>query len=212
MTTLDLLFSRRLVPVVVLDNPDGARPLAQALAAGGLPVAEVTFRTPNAGRALSVMAEDPAMTVGAGTVISTSQVDAAVAAGARFVVSPGYSRAVVDRCRDLDVPVLPGVATATELMAALEADITSVKFFPAEPLGGIRMLRALGSAFPQARFVPTGGIAAANLASYLAEPAVVAVGGSWMVASALITDQAWDQVTRLTAEAVKLANDLGRAG
>jgi 2-dehydro-3-deoxyphosphogluconate aldolase/(4S)-4-hydroxy-2-oxoglutarate aldolase len=212
MTTFDLLFRGRLVPVVVLDDPSRAKPLAQALAAGGLPIAEVTFRTPKAGDALSAMAEDPRMSVGAGTVITPAQVDAAVAAGARFVVSPGFSRAVVTRCRDLNVPVLPGVATASDLIAAFDAGLTTVKLFPAEPLGGISMLRALAAAFPQARFVPTGGISATNAASYLAEPAVLAVGGSWMVARELISDEGWDRVTRLTAEAVELADQAGRRG
>ncbi len=212
MTVLDQLFSHRVIPVVVLDDPGRAKPLAQALMAGGLPVAEVTFRTPNARSALSAMAEDPAMTVGAGTVISATHVDAAVDSGARFVVCPGYSRAVVDRCRELDVPVLPGVANATDLINALDADITDVKLFPVEPLGGIKMLRALAAAFPQARFVPTGGVSATNASAYLSEPAVVAVGGSWMVATALVADQAWEQITRLTAEALELAKRAGREG
>jgi 2-dehydro-3-deoxyphosphogluconate aldolase / (4S)-4-hydroxy-2-oxoglutarate aldolase len=210
MTMFDLLFPGRLVPVVVLDDPARAKPLAQALAAGGLPVAEVTLRTPKAGDALSAMAEDPGMTVGAGTVISEAQVDAAVAAGARFVVCPGYSRAVVNRCRDLNVPVLPGVATSSDLIAAVDAGLTTVKLFPAEPLGGIPMLRALAAVFPQARFVPTGGISVANAAAYLAEPAVLAIGGSWMVARELISDECWERVTRLTAEAVELAAEAGR--
>jgi len=173
-------------------------------------VAEVTFRTPKAGDALSSMAEDSDMIVGAGTVISSTQVDAAVTAGARFVVSPGYSDAVVTRCRELGVPVLPGVATASELIAAFEAGLTTVKFFPAEPLGGLPLLRALAAAFPEARFVPTGGISAANAASYLAEPVVLAVGGSWMVAKELISQKDWKRVTRLTAEAVQLAADVGQ--
>ena len=210
MTTFDLLFPRRLIPVVVLDDPCRAKPLAQALAAGGLPVAEVTFRTPQARDALSAMAEDSRMTVGAGTVISAAQVDAAVTAGARFVVCPGYSRDVVHRCRDLNVPVLPGAATASDLIAAFDAGLTTVKLFPAEPLGGITMLRALAAAFPQVRFVPTGGISPANAASYLADPAVLAVGGSWMVARELMSDTGWDRVTRLTAEAVELADQVGR--
>jgi 2-dehydro-3-deoxyphosphogluconate aldolase/(4S)-4-hydroxy-2-oxoglutarate aldolase len=151
------------------------------------------------------MAEDPAMIVGAGTVISTDQVDTAVAAGARFVVSPGFSHAVVRRCRELDVPVVPGVATATELMTALDAGITIVKLFPAEPLGGVRTLRSLAAVFPQVRFVPTGGITATNAATYLGEPSVLAVGGSWMVAPVLLARNSWDAVTRLAAEAVALA-------
>jgi 2-dehydro-3-deoxyphosphogluconate aldolase/(4S)-4-hydroxy-2-oxoglutarate aldolase len=158
------------------------------------------------------MAEDPALSVGAGTVISADQVDTAVAAGARFLVSPGFSHAVVRRCHELDVPVVPGVATATELMTALDAGITIVKLFPAEPLGGITTLRSLAGVFPQVRFVPTGGISAANAASYLAEPSVLAVGGSWMVAAPLLARHSWDAVTRLAAEAVALARPAGQAG
>jgi 2-dehydro-3-deoxyphosphogluconate aldolase/(4S)-4-hydroxy-2-oxoglutarate aldolase len=185
--------------------------LAEALTAGGLPLAEVTFRTSAARETVATMAADPAMVVGAGTIISADQVDTAVAAGARFVVSPGFSQAVVRRCRDLDVPVVPGVATATELMAALDAGITIVKLFPAEPLGGITALRSLAAVFPQVRFVPTGGISAANAMTYLTEASVLAVGGSWMVAPPLLARQSWDAVARLTAEAVALARGAGQA-
>jgi 2-dehydro-3-deoxyphosphogluconate aldolase/(4S)-4-hydroxy-2-oxoglutarate aldolase len=201
----DLLAERRVVPVVVLQDPGGAKPLAAALAAGGLPLAEVTFRTAAAAATVAAMAEDPALTVGAGTVISVDQVDAAVAAGAQFVVSPGFSARVVSRCQELGVPVVPGVATATELMAALDAGITTVKLFPAEASGGIKLLRSLAPVFPQVRFVPTGGITAANAPIYLAEPSVLAVGGSWMVAPSLLAQCSWARVTRLAAEAVALA-------
>jgi 2-dehydro-3-deoxyphosphogluconate aldolase/(4S)-4-hydroxy-2-oxoglutarate aldolase len=180
--------------------------LAEALTAGGLPLAEVTFRTPSARQALAAMAEDPALIVGAGTVISAEQVDDAVAAGARFVVSPGFSPAVVRRCQQLGVPVVPGVATATELMAALDAGITIVKFFPSESLGGVTTLRALAPVFPQVRFVPTGGISPANASAYLAEPSVLAVGGSWMVTPPLLAQRSWDTITRIAAEAVALAH------
>ncbi len=162
VTVLQVLAQRRVIPVVVLDDPRAAKPLAEALTAGGLPLVEVTFRTDNAEQVVRAMAEDPALMVGAGTVTSARQVDAAVAAGAEFVVSPGFSGAVITRCRQLDILVIPGVATATELMAVLGTDITTVKLFPAEPLGGISTLRALAAVFPQVRFVPTGGISAAN--------------------------------------------------
>jgi 2-dehydro-3-deoxyphosphogluconate aldolase/(4S)-4-hydroxy-2-oxoglutarate aldolase len=208
MTIVDLLAQRRVVPVVVLQDPSGAKPLAEALTAGGLTVAEVTFRTSTATQTVAAMVEDPALIVGAGTVISADQVDTAVGAGARFVVSPGFSHAVVRRCHEL---VVPGVATATELMAALDAGITIVKLFPAEPLGGISTLRSLAAVFPQVRFVPTGGISATNAATYLAEPSVLAVGGSWMVAPALLARNSWGDVTRLSAEAVALARGAGQA-
>jgi 2-dehydro-3-deoxyphosphogluconate aldolase/(4S)-4-hydroxy-2-oxoglutarate aldolase len=206
MTVLEDLAERRVVPVVVLHDPGAAKPLAEALVAGGLPLAELTFRTDAAEQSLRVMAEHSTLTVGAGTVTSAGQVDVAVAAGARFVVSPGFSPSVISRCRELDTPVIPGVATATELMAALDAGITTVKLFPAEPLGGVRTLRAFASVFPQVRFVPTGGISATNAASYLVEPSVLAVGGSWMVAPKLLAEHSWDAVTRLVAEAVGLAH------
>ena len=180
MTVIDLLAQRRVVPVIVLQDPTGAKPLAEALSAGGLPLAEVTLRTPAAAQTVAAMAEDPAMVVGAGPIISADQVDTAVSAGARFVVTPGFSSALVRRCDELTVPVVPGVATATELMAALDAGITTVKLFPAEPIGGINTLRSLAAVFPHVRFVPTGGISAVNAPTYLAEPSVLAVGGSWM--------------------------------
>jgi 2-dehydro-3-deoxyphosphogluconate aldolase/(4S)-4-hydroxy-2-oxoglutarate aldolase len=212
MTILDLLAHLRVVPVVVLHDPILAKPLAEALTAGGLPLAEVTFRTDTAVDALTAMAADPALTVGAGTVVSIEQVDLAAAAGASFIVSPGFSPAVVGRCRQLDIPVIPGVATATELISALDAGITSVKFFPAEPLGGIKTLRAHAAVFPQVRFIPTGGISAANAATYLAEPSVLAVGGSWMVAPSLLAQHSWDEVMRLTTEAAAIARQAAAAG
>jgi 2-dehydro-3-deoxyphosphogluconate aldolase/(4S)-4-hydroxy-2-oxoglutarate aldolase len=197
--------------VVVLADASEAKPLARALAVGGLPLAEVTFRNPAAAQTIAGMAEDPALTVGAGTVISADQVDTAVDAGAKFVVSPGFSSAVVNRCAELDVPIIPGVATATELMAALDAGITTVKLFHAERLGGVTTLRALAPVFPQVRFVPTGGISPANAATYLAEPSVLAIGGSWMVAPTLLAEHSWDEVTRLAAEAVAIAQQAGQA-
>lgn len=210
MTIVELLAERRVVPVVVVQDPSEAKPLVEALTAGGLPLAEITFRTSAAARALAAMAEDPAMIVGAGTVLSADQVDTAVGAGARFVVSPGFSAAVVRRCHELRVPVVPGVATATDLMAALDAGLTTVKLFPAEPLGGITTLRSLAAVFPQVRFIPTGGISAANAPTYLAEPSVLAVGGSWMVAPSLLAQHSWDAVTRLVTEAVAVAARAGQ--
>jgi 2-dehydro-3-deoxyphosphogluconate aldolase/(4S)-4-hydroxy-2-oxoglutarate aldolase len=195
----------RLVPAVVIDDPAAARPLAEALVAGGLPCAEVTFRTPAAEAALAAMAADPRLLVGAGTVVRPEQVDRAVAAGARFIVSPGLSVGVVRHCRRLGVPVVPGVATATEIQAAGEEGLDVLKFFPAEPLGGLPTLAALAAPFPGVRFVPTGGIGAAQLGRYLAHPSVLAVGGTWMVAPKLVAAGAWDEITRLAAEAVALA-------
>jgi len=203
------LATTRLVPVVVIEHHEDARPLAAALAAGGLRCAEITFRTDAAEAALRIMteramAEDESLLVGAGTVLTPAQVDRAVAAGARFIVSPGLSPTVVRHCQGLRVPVFPGVATATEIQAALEEGLDIVKFFPAEPLGGVAMVSALAAPFTGVRFIPTGGISATQLAGYLAHRSVLAVGGSWMVAPKLMAAGAWDEITRLTAEAVSM--------
>ncbi len=202
---LSLIEASRLVPVVVLEDVSAAEPLGAALKAGGLPLAEVTFRTPAAEESLRRMAEDPELTVGAGTVVRAEQVDRAVAAGAKFIVSPGLSRSVVERARAVGVPVFPGVATPTEIIAALDLGLDTVKLFPAGSLGGVATLKALSAPFTTVRFIPTGGITGASLADYLAVPSVLAVGGSWMVAPALIAAGNWDEITRLTAEAVAAA-------
>lgn len=192
-----------IIPVVVLDDPADAVPLSEALCAGGLPVAEVTFRTGAAVESIAAMAQNPNMLVGAGTIIHPDQVDAAAAAGARFLVSPGFSLAVIRRAREVGLPIIPGIATATELMAALNEDITVVKFFPAGTSGGLPAIKALAGPFPQMEFVPTGGVGAGNLAEYLSMPAVVAVGGSWMVALSLVAEGDFASVTRLTREALE---------
>jgi 2-dehydro-3-deoxyphosphogluconate aldolase/(4S)-4-hydroxy-2-oxoglutarate aldolase len=199
------LLAHRVVPVVVLDDLAHALPLAEALTEGGLPVAEVTLRTPVAVEAIRVLAAETELLVGAGTVISAEQVDAAVEAGADFVVSPGFSSSVVLRCAELGVPAIPGVATATEVLAALDQGLAVLKYFPAEAIGGIPALKALSGPFPDVRFVPTGGVSPANLADYLAAPSVVAVGGSWMVAPDLVANGDFASIRRLTSEAVTLA-------
>jgi 2-dehydro-3-deoxyphosphogluconate aldolase/(4S)-4-hydroxy-2-oxoglutarate aldolase len=196
--------------VVVLDDAALAEPLATALRNGGLGCAEITFRTDAAAETIKIMAADPDLLVGAGTVLTPAQVDRAVEAGARFVVTPGFGPAVVGRCRTLGVPVFPGVATATEIQMALEAGVTTVKFFPAEQLGGVGMVRALAAPFRDVRFIPTGGVSAENLGSYLAEPAVVAVGGTWMVAPGLLAAGDWAEVTRRTQAAVGIARAAAR--
>ncbi|MFF3663937.1 bifunctional 4-hydroxy-2-oxoglutarate aldolase/2-dehydro-3-deoxy-phosphogluconate aldolase [Streptomyces olivochromogenes] len=193
----------RLLPVLTVPSEAMAGPLADALAAGGARCAEVTFRTPGAERVLKAMAAHGGLAVGAGTVLTPEQVERAVAAGARFVVSPGFDEEVVVKCRELGVPVVPGIATATELMRALKAGITTVKLFPAEPLGGLRTLRALAAPFPGMRFVPTGGIDASRMAGYLADPAVLAVGGSWMATTDHLRRGDYDEIRRLTADAVE---------
>ena len=202
---LERLLSYRVIPVVVVRELASAIPLGQALEAGGLPVAEVTFRTACAPEAIQLIARETGVLVGAGTVIRAEQVDEAVAAGARFVVTPGFSGSVVSRCAELDVPVIPGVATATEVITALGDGLGVLKLFPAEAVGGVATLRALAGPFPEVRFVPTGGIGPANLASYLALPNVAAVGGSWMVAPELVAARDFDAIEQLTAGAVALA-------
>ncbi|MFG2009611.1 bifunctional 4-hydroxy-2-oxoglutarate aldolase/2-dehydro-3-deoxy-phosphogluconate aldolase [Micromonospora sp. NPDC048868] len=195
----------RILPVVVLDDARDAAPLAEALARGGLPCAEVTFRTDAAAESIRVMSERGDLLVGAGTVLTPAQVDRAVEAGARFVVTPGFSPAVVRRCQEAGVPVFPGVATGTEIQMALDAGLDTVKFFPAEQLGGVAMIKALAAPYRSVRFIPTGGVNTANLSDYLALPAVLAVGGTWMVAPDLIAAGRWDEVAARTAAAVEAA-------
>lgn len=205
--TLDLVLARRVIPVVVLKTMETALPLARALAAGGLPVAEVTFRTPAAADAIRTMATETDLLVGAGTVVRPEQADAAVEAGARFVVTPGFSAPVVRRCAELGVPVIPGVATATEVIAALDHGLSVLKLFPAEAVGGLPLLKGLAGPFPDVQFVPTGGVSAANMLAYLSLSNVAAVGGSWMVAPDLIAAGDFEAIERLTVEAVALASE-----
>lgn len=202
---LAALGAHRLVPVVVLDDAGAADGLAAALVAGGLPVAEVTFRTAAAAESIRIMAARGDVIVGAGTVLTPAQVDEAADAGASYVVSPGLSRAVVERCAERGVAALPGAVTASEVMAALELGVTTVKFFPAGTSGGAAAVKALAAPFGGVSFVPTGGIGPKNLHEYLSIPAVHAVGGSWMVPRDLVSAGKFDEVTALVAEAVALA-------
>lgn len=202
---IDVLAEERVLPVVVLQYAGHAAPLGAALLAGGLRCVEVTFRTDAAAEAIRTLASDPALIVGAGTVLTVDQVDQAVAVGARFVVSPGFSPAVVRRCQDHDLPVFPGVATATEIQMAMEAGVRTVKFFPAEQLGGAAMVKALSAPYRSVRFIPTGGVTSENLLRYLRLPSVLAVGGTWMVAAQLIKEERWEEVEALTRRAVELA-------
>jgi 2-dehydro-3-deoxyphosphogluconate aldolase/(4S)-4-hydroxy-2-oxoglutarate aldolase len=211
MDTLQQLAAHRLVPVVVLDDAGRADGLAAALVAGGLPVAEVTFRTEAAEESIRAMAARGDLLVGAGTVLTVDQVDRAVKAGASFVVSPGLSRAVVERCAEVGVAVLPGAVTATEVQAALELGCTTLKFFPAGTSGGSKAIAALAAPFGGVRFVPTGGVGPANLRDYLGLPSVSAVGGSWMVPRDAIAAGRFDTVTQLVTEAVALVRAIEEA-
>jgi 2-dehydro-3-deoxyphosphogluconate aldolase/(4S)-4-hydroxy-2-oxoglutarate aldolase len=201
---LELIGAGRILPVVVLEDAAGAEPLATALLEGGLRAIEVTFRTDAAAAAIAGMTKyQEEMLVGAGTVLTAEQVDRAVEAGARFIVTPGFGPAVVKRGQELGVPVFPGVASATEIMMALDAGLSTVKFFPAEQLGGVAMIKALSAPFRSVRFIPTGGVNAGNIASYLSLPSVVAVGGTWMVAPDLLAAKDWPAVTARTREALE---------
>lgn len=200
----DAIAAGKLVPVIALDRAESAPALANALLEGGLRCAEVTFRTEAAADAIKSMADGfPEMLVGAGTVLTVEQVDRAVDAGAKFVVSPGFGPKVVRRCAERGIPIFPGVATASEIQMALDEGITTVKFFPAEQAGGVGMIKALAAPFKQVRFIPTGGVNTKNVADYLAIPAVIAVGGSWMVPTDALKAGDWARVTQLTSEAVK---------
>jgi 2-dehydro-3-deoxyphosphogluconate aldolase/(4S)-4-hydroxy-2-oxoglutarate aldolase len=181
MSVLDTIRQLKLVPVIVIDDPDSAPALGRALVEGGLPCAEVTFRTSSAREALArLTGECPEVLAGAGTVLTPGQARDALDAGARFIVAPGFNPDVVDYCIENDVPVFPGIATPTEIEAAMTRDLTVLKFFPAEPLGGLSYLKAISAPYGSLEFMPTGGISIQNVGTYLAFPKVVACGGSWM--------------------------------
>ncbi len=202
-SVLEQLGSIGLVPVIKIEDASKAADLARALIAGGLPCAEVTFRTAAAAEAIRAMtAGFPDMLVGAGTVINVELAKKAKEAGARFIVSPGFNPLVVEWCISNGMPVVPGVNTPSDVEAGLERGLEVLKFFPAEASGGVAMLDALAGPFGQVKFMPTGGIGANNLADYVRRPNVLAVGGSWMVKADLIDSGDWDGITRLCREAV----------
>lgn len=207
MTALDqALAGHRLLPVLTVSGRSRGTQLAEALVAGGLPVAEVTLRVDGALEALAAMAAGD-ITVGAGTVVTPGQVDQVVDAGARFVVSPGLHPAVLERCLDRGVPMLPGVATASDLMHAVAFGMDTVKLFPADLVGGPAAVTAFARPFPTIRFVPTGGVGPGVLSSYLSLPAVLAVGGSWLAPPDLVAGGGWDEVTRRTRAALQQIHD-----
>jgi 2-dehydro-3-deoxyphosphogluconate aldolase / (4S)-4-hydroxy-2-oxoglutarate aldolase len=197
------------VPVVEIDDAAAAVPLGQALLAGGLPCAEITFRTVAAPDAIAALRRGcPALLVAAGTILSVEDADAALGAGAAFLVTPGLDAAVIGHATDRGVPILPGVCTPTEIQAARAHGLRVVKLFPAEPVGGVDFVRAVSAPYRDVRFVPTGGISPANLAGYLALPQVIACGGSWMVRPELIAAGDFDEVTRLTRAAIGIARSV----
>ncbi len=202
----DLLEKAPVVPVVVIDDASKAVPVAKALVEGGLPVIEITMRTAAAADAISaIRAEVPDAVVGAGTVLSGGQAMAIAAAGASFIVSPGLHDDVVSAANDLSLPVIPGVATATEAQHAWNLGLRMLKFFPAGQAGGIGMLKALSAVFRDVVFMPTGGVSAKNLAEYLAVPSVLACGGSWLTPADAIASGDFQKITDLAAEAVGIA-------
>ena len=197
------------VPVVVLNDPAEALPVADALLKGGLPVAEVTFRTAAAEEAIRIIAaERPAMLVGAGTVLTVDQVDRAVAAGAKFIVCPGFDPEIVDYCIGKSIPVFPGCTTASEVAWGVKRGLTVLKFFPAEQCGGVATIKALCAAYVGVKFMPTGGIGPKNLKEYLSCDKIVCCGGSWMVKGDLIKAGRFDEIERLSREAVALAKEV----
>ncbi len=198
-----------IVPVVVLNDAGDALPLGEKLMAGGLPCAEVTFRTDAAEESIRRMAKAyPDMIIGAGTVLTIEQADRAIDAGATFVVSPGFNPRVTEHVLKKGVPMTPGVCTPTEIEAAMELGLDVLKFFPAEPSGGLKMIKALAAAYVNLRFMPTGGINAANVRDYLAYDRIVACGGSWMVSGSLVKEGKFDEIERLVREAAGIAREI----
>lgn len=192
-----------LVPVVKIDKAEDAVPLGKALIKGDLPIAEITFRTSAAAKAIKALTSElPELLVGAGTVLTTEQAQQAVSSGAQFIVSPGFNTKIVDYCLENNIPVTPGVNNPTQIEMAIERELEVVKFFPAEASGGLNLLKALSGPFSEIKFIPTGGIDQNNLMSYLAHPQVLACGGSWMVKSDLISSGNFHRITELAQEAV----------
>ena len=208
-TMNNLIAQYGVVPVAVLEDEKDALPLAEALVKGGLPVAEVTFRTAAAEGSIKAMCEAyPEMLVGAGTVLSVEQVDRALKAGARFIVTPGFDEEVVDYCIANNIPVYPGTVTPSEVTKAVKRGLNICKFFPAEQYGGVSTIKALSAPFTTVKFMPTGGVSAKNLKDYLSCGKIVACGGSWMVKGDLIKAHEFDKIRELTAEAVALVKEI----
>ncbi len=208
-TIIEQLGGYGIVPVVVLNDAKKALPLAKALCDGGLPCAEVTFRTDAAEESIRLMSREfPDMLIGAGTVLSTEQVDRAVAAGAKFIVSPGLNPKVVTYCQEKNIPIVPGVVTPTEMEQAMELGLKIVKFFPAEPSGGLAMIKAVAAPYTMLKFMPTGGINAKNVRDYLAYDKILACGGSWMVKGSLIDEDRFDEIEAMCREAVEIVKEI----
>jgi len=202
MQLIQQLSALKIVPVIALERAEDIVPLGRALAENGLPVAEITFRTDAALEAIRLLRQaQPSMLIGAGTVLNKAQIEQAKAAGATFIVSPGLNPNTVRAARDLDIPMIPGVNNPSDIEAAIELGLTAVKFFPAEPSGGVKMIKALLGPYSQMQFMPTGGIGPHNIRDYLAIPGVIACGGSWMVEPALVREGNWSEIGRLARAA-----------
>jgi 2-dehydro-3-deoxyphosphogluconate aldolase / (4S)-4-hydroxy-2-oxoglutarate aldolase len=195
----------KVIPVVKIDDANDAPPLADAFVKGGLPCAEITFRTAAAADAIKKMASRGDMLVGAGTVLSVDTVKKAMDCGATFIVSPGFNPRVVDYCVKSNIPVTPGVATPSEIEAAMDFGLDVLKFFPAEAMGGLKMLTAISAPYGKVRFVPTGGIDEKNLAAYLGFAKTLCCGGTWIAKADLINTKAFDKITDITKRAVEIA-------
>lgn len=207
MKTIEEIFAElKVVPVVVLDDAKDAEPLAKALVEGGLPCAEVTFRTEAAAESIRIMTEVyPDMLVGAGTVLTTEQVDNAIESGAKFIVSPGFDPEIVDYCIGKNIPVFPGCISPSEVAQAVKRGLKVVKFFPAEQSGGLAMIKAMAAPYHMLKFMPTGGINTENLKEYLACDKILCCGGSWMVKGDMIKAGEFEKIKKLTQEAKELA-------
>ena len=201
---IHLINEKRIVPVVAINDSSKAADLASALVAGGLPIAEITLRTPASLDSIKIAAYNKELLVGVGSLRNAEDLKRAHDAGAKFAVSAGFSPSVAVEAAELGIPYFPGVSTPTEMLQAINVGITTLKFFPAETLGGVNALKAMTAPFPGISFMPTGGISASNAKEYLALGAVVAVGGSWMVASKLIDDGDFESIVTLTKEAVEV--------
>ncbi|MGM9522421.1 MAG: bifunctional 4-hydroxy-2-oxoglutarate aldolase/2-dehydro-3-deoxy-phosphogluconate aldolase [Oscillospiraceae bacterium] len=208
---LEQLAAMKVIPVIALNDAKDAKPLAEALCAGGLPAAEITFRTAAAEESIRITAKEfPNMMVGAGSLINVDQAKRARDAGATFFVSAGFSGKIAQYAIDNDIPYYPGVCTPTEIVALLEYDLPVAKFFPAAQYGGLNTIKALAAPFPQLKFMPTGGVSASNILEYLAFDKIIACGGSWMVKGDFIKNGEFDKIEALSREAVELVKGVNK--
>ncbi|MGX9521041.1 bifunctional 4-hydroxy-2-oxoglutarate aldolase/2-dehydro-3-deoxy-phosphogluconate aldolase [Vibrio mediterranei] len=207
MTTLnEQLASLKVIPVIAINKVEDAIPLGKALVDNGMPCAEITFRTECAAEAIAVMRKEfPEMLIGAGTVLTNAQVDQAIEAGVDFIVSPGFNPRTVQYCLDKNVPIVPGVNNPSLVEHAMEMGLRTLKFFPAEPSGGVNMLKALTAVYP-VKFMPTGGVSLKNVDDYLSIKSVLACGGTWMVPTNLIDEGRWEELGQLVKDAVAHVN------